>query len=76
MSPFTTYVYMIGPNEEFKFSSKVSFELQVSMNLNSAKGLNYGKYSLKYKNGNEYTFNWPEVLNNKQGIEAIKLSYI
>jgi hypothetical protein len=64
MAPFTTLVYAIGPNESFKFSATVKFELEVGMNLNNAKGINYSSYKLTYKNGNQYSFNWPQVLTH------------
>lgn len=61
MAPFTTHIYVIGPNEDFKFSATVRFELQVSMNLSHAKGTNTSNYKIAFKNGNEYKFTWPTV---------------
>ena len=61
MTPFTTHVYIIGPNEDFKFSATVKFELQVSMNLSNAKGINYSNFKIVFKSGPEYKFTWPEV---------------
>ena len=74
MAPFTTLVYAAGPNEDFKFSATVKFEVQVGMNLNNAKGVNFGFYKLVYKNGSEYCFNWPQVLTNQKNFETVEFT--
>lgn len=61
LAPFTTFIYVIGPNKDFEFFAKVCFELEISMNLNNSKGINHGSYKINFKNGDEFVFNWPLV---------------